>query len=419
MIRRAAIAAALAFGLTFAVLLLSGTADGPEPTAAGAPSGGSTAARIARLTATVRERPRDAGAHVSLADAYLQRARDLEDPRDYDRAEAAAERALELKPGDAGALTERALVRAGKHDFRAALADARAARAAAPGVNKPFGVLVDALVELGRYRAAERALQRMIDRKPNLDGYARASYLRELRGDLRGAERALRLAISAGGDASASTAYVRALAGDLQLVRGRPAAALREYRAALRIVPGHPKSTHGTGRAQAALGRYAATVRTLRALVERVPAADHFVDLAHAERRIGRRAAARRHLREALRLARTSGTLEGGVVVVEADLGDPERAVLLGRRLWRAAPSVGSAHALGWALTRAGQPRAGLRWARRALRLGSRDPSFLFHAAVAASRSGRPGLERRLLRRAPSLSPWDCDRPQPSDVEDC
>ena len=72
----------------------------------------------------------------------------------------------------------------------------------------------------------------------------------------------------------------------------------------------------------------------------------------------------------------------------------------LGRRLWRAAPSVGSADALGWALTRAGRPREGLRWARRALAHGSRDPSFLRHAAVAAQARGR-------------------DEPQPWGVEDC
>ncbi|HEV2812457.1 MAG TPA: hypothetical protein VGW10_04320, partial [Solirubrobacteraceae bacterium] len=101
----------------------------------------------------------------------------------------------------------------------------------------------------------------------------------------------------------------------------------------------------------------------------------------------------------ALRLTRASGTLEAGVVVLEADLGDPRRAVSLGRRLWRAASSVGSADALGWALTRSGRPREGLRWARRALRLGSRDPGFLRHARIAANRA--------------------CDGPQPWGVEDC
>jgi tetratricopeptide (TPR) repeat protein len=359
--RLAAIAAVAAFALTSAVLLSSGTADAPDPRPDGS---------------------RDAAALVKRADDLLQRARDLEDPKDYDRALAVLDRALALNPGDAGALTERAIARAGRHEFREALADARAARAAEPAVNKPLGVQVDALVELGRYRSAERVLQTMVDRKPNLDAYARVSYLRELRGDLDGAADALRLAISAGGEVPSSTAYVRSLLADLHLLRGRPRAALRQYRSALRLLPGHPKSTHGLGRAQAALGRHRAAARTLRALVARVPAADHYVDLALAERALGRRRAARRHEREALRQARASTTLEPGVALVEADLGDPRRAVRIARRAWRAAPSVGAAHALGWALTRAGRPREALPWARRSLRLGSRDPVFLHHARV-------------------------------------
>ena len=67
----------------------------------------------------------------------------------------------------------------------------------------------------------------------------------------------------------------------------------------------------------------------------------------------------------------------------------------LGRRVWRAAPSVRSADALGWALTRAGEPRQGLLWARRALGTGSLDPLFRLHACVAARRSG----ERREAER--------------------
>ena len=77
---------------------------------------------------------------------------------------------------------------------------ARSSWAAAPARIGAF-VRVDALVELGRYDEAERELQAMIDRKPNLAAYARVSYLRELRGDLEGAAEAMRFAVAAGGPA--------------------------------------------------------------------------------------------------------------------------------------------------------------------------------------------------------------------------
>jgi Flp pilus assembly protein TadD len=75
---------------------------------------------------------------------------------------------------------------------------------------------------------------------------------------------------------------------------------------------------------------------------------------------------------------------------------------------------VRSDDALGWALTRAGQPEEGLLHARRAIRLGSVDPSFHYHAGIAARGVGRPVLARRELREAlrlnPSFSPFHAQR---------
>jgi Flp pilus assembly protein TadD len=81
------------------------------------------------------------------------------------------------------------------------------------------------------------------------------------------------------------------------------------------------------------------------------------------------------------------------------------RAVELARRAWVNAPSLRSADARGWAMTSAGDPHAGVRWARRALRLGSRDPMFLYHAGISALRAGETGAGRRWLRAALALNP--------------
>ena len=93
------------------------------------------------------------------------------------------------------------------------------------------------------------------------------------------------------------------------------------------------------------------------------------------------------------------------LTIYEASHGSPQRGVVLGRRAWAAAPSVRSADALGWALTRAGHPREGLAFAHRALRLGSRDPLFLFHAGLAARGAGQRAEARRLLAASIRLNP--------------
>ena len=93
------------------------------------------------------------------------------------------------------------------------------------------------------------------------------------------------------------------------------------------------------------------------------------------------------------------------LALYEASHGSPPRGVMLARRAYAAAPSVRSADALGWALTRAGRPAEGLPFAHRALRLGSRDPLFLYHAGIAARDTGRVGEARRLLAASLRLNP--------------
>jgi tetratricopeptide (TPR) repeat protein len=279
-------------------------------------------------------------------------------------------------------------------------------------------VLVDALVELGRYRAAERTLQRLVDLKPNLAAYARVSYMRELYGDLPGAVEAMERAAAAGGPVPENVAYVQTLLGGLELERGRRVAARRAFAAALAAVPGYVQAEAGRARLAAASGDLRGAIARWRRVVERRPLPEYAIALGEAELAAGRRAAGRRDLglvrAERALLAAAGVNTDVELAIFEADHGDRARAVTLARAAWEQAPSVRSADALGWALTRAGRPRAGLRWARRALRLGSLDPTFRYHAGMAAlaaagdgrpagagdGRRGRLGYGRRQLRLA-------------------
>jgi tetratricopeptide (TPR) repeat protein len=322
----------------------------------------------------------------------------------YARAEGAVDRALTLRPDDAGALTQRSALELSRHDFKAGLRDALRARELAPAVVAPFGAVVDALVELGRYPQAERALQEMVDRKPNLAAYARVSYFRELHGDLDGALDAMRAAVSAGGAVPEQDAYVRALLGGLELQKGRVAAAVREYREALAAVPGYAPAEAGLAQADVARGRLAPAIARLQRVVDRLPLPAYVIALGEAQEAAGRRAAAAQTFAlvraETMLQERAGVNADVELAVFEADHGSPKRAVALGRRAWASAPSVRSADALGWALHRAGRSRAALGWARRALALGSRDPAFLTHAGLIARAAGEPGLAARRLAGA-------------------
>jgi tetratricopeptide (TPR) repeat protein len=157
-----------------------------------------------------------------------------------------------------------------------------------------------------------------------------------------------------------------------------------------------------------ARGHLALGIRRLRDVENRLPLPEYVVALGDAELAAGRPRAAREDfalVRAEQRLLAANGVnTDTEIAVFEADHGSPARAVTLARRSWRNAPSVRSADALGWALSAAGHPRAGLTWARRALRLGSRDPLFLYHAGMAARAAGAYAQARRYLARSLALN---------------
>ncbi|MDA0181858.1 hypothetical protein OJ997_16260 [Solirubrobacter phytolaccae] len=398
MIKRALIAVTAAFVAAVAVFATRG--DAPAATPVERPVLTGSAADI-----PVLQRAVDAGQddyRPALAQAYLQRSRETEDPADYDRASKALGR-----PRTPDAFATAAQIAAARHEFP------RALRLAARAGNVGDPIRVDSLVELGRLDEAERVLQAMIDRRPNLAGYARASYVRELRGDLDGATEAMRLAVAAGGPTAENSAYVSILLGELERRRGRPVTARRAYKRAQALVPNHPEVEMGLARVEAD-GALEDAIARLERLVARIPDTDHLVALGEAQLAAGKPAQRtfERVARKASVLGKVNVDTAQEFAVVEADHGDPQKGVKLARFAYAEAPSARSADALGWALTRAGKPNEGLRYARIALRDGAVDPLWLAHAGLTEIAAGGDG--RRELRRALAHGldgyPWQAQR---------
>jgi pentatricopeptide repeat protein len=403
----------LALAATLLVLASMNRSSAPAPpvSAGGGFDGAarSTDDQVRSFQAAIAADPKQPDPYTGLGNAYIQKARETADFAYYQRAELAFARALELGPRNAGALTGMGSLALSRHDFRGGLRYGRQALAIAPGVSRIYGVIVDALVELGRYGEAERALQRMVNLKPNLASYARVSYFRELHGDLRGTIAAMRLAVSAGGDVAENAAYVQTLLGNLQFETGRLGRARHSFRSALADFRDYAPAAAGLARVDAARGDLASATRRYRAVVTRLPLPEYVIALGETELAADRGSAARENLalvRVQEQLLRQSGVnTDTDLALFEANHGDPGRAVALARRSWALAPSVRSADALGWALTRAGHPGEGFAWAKRALAIGSKDAMLLYHAGMSALAAGDRALARTFLGRSLEHNP--------------
>jgi tetratricopeptide (TPR) repeat protein len=409
-------AAVLAFAAVFlAVRALQGSSAGVPAQRGevaireGELPGATTAQRIEGLQVQVREAPSDPDAYAQLGLAYLQQVRETGDPTFYPRAQGTFQQALRLDTGNFTATSGLGSLALARHDFRRGLALGEQAARINSGVARNYGVIADAEIELGRYGAAQRTLQHYVDVKPELSSYARVSYFRELHGDLAGALAAMRLAVTAGGGTVENVGYVQALVGKLHFDSGDYGAAEGAYRTALETDPGFPAATAGLARVEAAQGEYTTAIRRLRTLVQRLPLPEYVIALGETEQAAGLTAAARRDYRLVgveTRLLRANGVnTDAELALFEADHGDPAQAVDLAARAWAAAPSVRSADAYSWALSAAGRDAEAVRMSEQAMRLGSRDPSFLYHAGMVALRAGHPEGARAFLSLLVAQSP--------------
>jgi tetratricopeptide (TPR) repeat protein len=344
-----------------------------------------------------------------------QQARVSGNPALYPRAEQALERALRLDPGNAPALRGLSALAASRHRFRESLALARRAQALEPGVAVVYGLIGDANLELGRYREAFAAFDRMAALRPSANVYARISYARELTGDLAGALEAMELAIDSAG-AGEPSAWTRTLTGNLLLSLRRPDEAKVRFREALAFVPGYAGALSGLADIRAANGDLeGATVLYARAAAA-APVPEFAASLGNALAQLGRQAGAERAWKRADELERLFAA-NGGVNLLETAEFDLNHDRNLRSALDRAQrgqaerPSIEGDHVLAWALYKNNRCAEARTVSLRSFRLGSLDVDGLYHHSLIERCLGNASAAARYLARVEALDPTYLDAP--------
>lgn len=373
-------------------------------------AGGVGAFGLASLEARLRTRPGDAALLTQLGFAYQLRWRETADPSYVPRSEAALRRAVRFGTEDAHAVLGLGSLALIQHEFRKALRYGRRAERLLPGSSKPYGIIGDALIELGRYDEAFAAFDRMASLRPALASYARIAYARELVGDRRGAVAAMRLALDAAAGQAEPTAWAHVELAKLQLGLGNARAARMHARLALRALPGYPSARVELARVEAAEGRLDAAIAGARRAVDAIPTSGSLALLADLLEQDGRTAEARRQratIAVVDRLLEANGVrvdLESAVIRAD-NLVRPEDTVRLARRARADRPSILGDDALAWALARAGRCEEAVPVAKRALRLGTKDGLLWFHLGYAQGCAGNEAAMLDAYQRALALSP--------------
>ena len=344
-----------------------------------------------------------------------QQARVSGNPALYPRAAEALERALRLDPGNAAALRGLSALAASRHRFRESLVLAQRARALEPQVAAAYGLIGDANLELGRYREAFAAFDRMATLRPSANVYARISYARELTGDLPGALEAMELAIDSAG-VGEPAAWTRTLTGNLLASLRRPTDAEVRFREALAFVPGYPGALSGVADLRAAKGELEAARALYARAAAAAPVPEFAATLGDVLDRLGRRAEAERAWSRADELERLFAANGGRNLLetAEFDLNHDRnlRSALDRARRGRAErPSVEGDHVLAWALYKNGLCAEARIVSLRSLRLGTLDVDELYHHALIERCLGDEAAADRHLARVEALEPGYLDSP--------
>jgi tetratricopeptide (TPR) repeat protein len=387
----------------------------PSPSASGASlesgsSAGKTEELVQGLQATLRGSPNDVHSLDLLGLAYQQRARETGDPTYYTKSEGVLNRALAFEPRDLLATSSLGSLALSRHRFREALVLGRSARAISPTTARNYGVIGDALVELGRYPAAFRAFDRMAEMRPGLASYARVSHARELLGDVPGAIDAMQLAVDAAAGQGEPEAWTRVQLGKLYWSIGRLRPAAAEYRSAVRAFPGYPYALDALSRVEAARGHVRRAIALEQRAVDVNPLPQYVAQLGDLYRSHGR-------LRLARRQYSLIGVIERLLVAngVKTDLETAlfdvdhgirlQHALALARRARADRPSIDGDDVLAWALARTGRCEEARAYSKRALRLGTLDALKLFHRGMIERCLGHRAAGEPFLRRALALNP--------------
>ena len=361
--------------------------------------------------ATRAERLQDPALFAEVGSTLVSRAAATGDPTMLAQAERALQESLELAPNqNPAAATGMAQLSNARHDFKASVRWARRAIADNPYASAPYGLLGDALFELGKIRAADRAYQKMIDLRPDMASYIRASYALGYAGEDERALAALRSALRSVAPIGEDAAFVLHQQGDVLYGAKRFARAEAANRTGMELAPGYAPPMVGAAESLAAQGEYGEAIKLMEEATRILPSFSYLSALGDLYAVTGDEAAAEEtYLRtdEALKALRDNGVLpDSDLILYEAGrASDLAESLDEARAVYTDRPTAKTADALAWVLYLGGQVHEAHVLADEAVRLGPSEPLHRYHLAVISEAIGDEEAAARHARRALNLDP--------------
>ena len=395
----------------------------PVPAALLLPHATGTQRSIKNLQAKLQSNPKDATALSALGAAFFQRARETGDVEDFQQAEEALNRSIDLNRADfsaASTFSTMAEVCMGEHRFSDAIVYAQKALSLGSGDLSPFAVVGDANADMGEYERSAIAYSRLdASGESAADPHqvyvrdSRTSYLKFVSGDTRGAIQLMQSAVAAGTQArlpAENLAWLYYELGEFESQAGDVAAANTAYLTALNIHPGDYRVLAGLAKLRGNQGRYAEAIKLYQSAVAIVPMPMYVAELGDVYLKAGNSAEAKKQYQ----LVEYIGLLghinqvlhNRDLALFYADhnmkLGE---AVALAHKEFEVRHDIYTWDVLAWALYKNGKYQEASDAMDHALRPGAKDALLFFHAGMISIRLGQSEQAKQRLQMALSINP--------------
>ncbi len=403
--------AALVLMMVSAVAAFAQTAANAEPKFSPAEQSMAVARKL------IDKNPQNFEAFNALALALSRRARETSDVGFYAQAETALQKSFEISPGNFDGERIHVWLLLGKHEFAQALPEAAKLNKKMPDDVMVYGFLTDANVELGNYKDAENACQRMLDlRTGNLPGITRAAYLRELFGDTEGSLELMHMALQSTPPTQAEDgAWIVTQMAHLDLATGNLNKAEKELYRALAMFPGYHYALGNLAKVRIQQKRYGEGVALLQQRYEAAPHAENLYDLAEALQLAGRSDEAQKDFAEferksQLETNRADNSNHELVFYYADHAKQPAKAIEVAKRELARRHDVFTLDAYAWALYANGQYAEARKQIETALAVGIRDAKMFRHAGEIALSAGDRSAAELYLREAAELNSAGSDQ---------
>jgi tetratricopeptide (TPR) repeat protein len=344
-----------------------------------------------------------------LAALYIQKTRETSDYSYLERADKLLAQVLATDPKEYEARRLKNLVEMNRHNFTIVAASARELSKIAPKDTQNWGTLGDALMEMGEYKEAGEAFQKMVDLRPNMFSYNRLAYYRFVTGDAAGAITMMSQAAQDNSLYPENKAWYLVELGNLYFKTGKWAEAERTYRTAIETFSGSHGAHAGLGSALAAQGRIAEAIESYKRAQSITPLPQYAGALSDLYALAGNKEESRKQVEMvdvAAKLEKAANQKANrtlAILYANQERNLPE-ALALAEADLKVRKDVYTWDALAWALYKNKKLEQARQASSEALKAGTPEALFYYHAGMIARAAGDPAEAEKLLEKALALN---------------